>query len=35
VIIAVPYEDAPTPSFGHLWTLEESDLRAWGAGTTG
>lgn len=35
VIIAVPYEDEPTPAFGHLWTLREDDLRAWGAGTTG
>jgi SAM-dependent methyltransferase len=35
VIIAVPYEDEPTPAYGHLWTLREDDLRAWGAGTTG
>lgn len=35
VIIAVPYEDEPTPAYGHLWTLDESDLRAWGAATTG
>ena len=35
VIIAVPYEDEPTPAFGHLRTLDESDLRSWGAATTG
>lgn len=35
VIIAVPYEDEPTPAYGHLWTLREDDLRAWGAATTG
>jgi SAM-dependent methyltransferase len=35
VIIAVPYEDEPTPAFGHLWTLDESDLRAWGAAADG
>lgn len=35
VIIAVPYEDEPTPAFGHLWTLNEQDLRAWGGGITG
>lgn len=35
VIIAVPYEDEPTPAYGHLWTLCEDDLRAWGAATTG
>jgi SAM-dependent methyltransferase len=35
VIIAVPYEDEPTPAYGHLWTLNEDDLRAWGAATTG
>lgn len=35
VIIAVPYEDEPTPAFGHLWTLDENDLRAWGATTSG
>lgn len=35
VIIAVPYEDEPTPAFGHLWTLGEADLRAWAAATDG
>ncbi len=35
VIIAVPYEDEPTPAYGHLWTLDDSDLRAWGSATTG
>lgn len=35
VIIAVPYEEEPTPAYGHLWTLSEADLRAWGAATTG
>lgn len=35
VIIAVPYEDEPTPAFGHLWTLDESDLRAWAQATSG
>lgn len=35
VVIAVPYEDEPTPAFGHLWTLDESDLRSWGQATTG
>lgn len=35
VIIAVPYEEEPTPAFGHLWTLDETDLRAWGSATTG
>ena len=35
VIIAVPYEDEPTPAYGHLWTLDESDLRAWGSATSG
>lgn len=34
VVIAVPYEDEPTPAFGHLWTLTESDLRAWGQAAT-
>jgi hypothetical protein len=35
VIIAVPYEDEQTPAFGHLRTVDDSDLRAWGEGTTG
>ena len=35
VIIAVPYEDEPTPAYGNLWTLSEADLRAWGTATTG
>ncbi|HOZ59201.1 MAG TPA: mycofactocin oligosaccharide methyltransferase MftM, partial [Nakamurella multipartita] len=35
VVIAVPYEDEPTPAFGHLRTLDESDLRAWGSACPG
>lgn len=35
VVIAVPFEDEPTPAFGHLWTLDERDLQAWGEATTG
>lgn len=35
VIIAVPYEDQATIAYGHLRTLDESDLSAWGAQATG
>lgn len=35
VVIAVPYEDEPTPAFGHLATIDEGDLREWAAATVG
>ena len=35
VVIAVPYEDEPTAAFGHLRTIDETDLRGWAAATTG
>ena len=31
VVIAVPYEEVASPHFGHLDTVDESDLRAWAA----
>ncbi len=35
VIVAVPYEEEPTPAYGHIRTIDEADLRAWGANTSG
>ncbi|MFT4088661.1 MAG: mycofactocin oligosaccharide methyltransferase MftM [Gordonia sp. (in: high G+C Gram-positive bacteria)] len=35
VVIAVPYEDVPSPHFGHLQVLTEADLREWAAPWTG
>jgi len=35
VVIAVPFEDEPTPAFGHLRTIDEVDLRGWAAETVG
>lgn len=29
VVVAVPYEAKPSPHFGHLQTLRDSDLRRW------
>lgn len=29
VVVAVPYEDVPSPHFGHLHSLDEGDLRRW------
>jgi hypothetical protein len=35
VIIAVPYESAATVAYGHLRTVDETQLRAWGEQATG
>lgn len=35
VVIAVPYEDEASPHFGHLDTLDETDLRRWALAAPG
>jgi SAM-dependent methyltransferase len=35
VVIAVPYETEPTAAYGHVRTVGESDLLAWGRGAAG
>ncbi len=35
VVIAVPYEDEPTAAFGHVRTISEADLIAWGRRAAG
>jgi len=35
VVIAVPYEDEPTAAFGHVRTIDEAALLAWGRGAAG
>ncbi|MEO6472127.1 MAG: mycofactocin oligosaccharide methyltransferase MftM [Aeromicrobium sp.] len=35
VIVAVPYEDVANTAFGHVRTIDRSDLEAWGRRATG
>ena len=35
VVIAVPYEDEPTAAYGHVRTIGEADLLAWGRTAAG